>query len=473
MARWHSCNILQIGAATRRVWQFDARKTALTLNREQTAAAGQPLPENLIAKSWTTLWQPKLNIAWLASEHVFLRVVHLPQADLAETRAMVEFQLEKLSPIHVTQMVWSLHVLPMPVETKTAALAEGQKPKEVLQTIIVVMVERNLVEEFLGKLEKDGFLADRLEVPLIDQLQNTAAASATAADARVYLDSETRSALVAWWFGGSLQSLGFLHLPADKTAAELLREQLVQMTWAGELEGWLTAAPQWHLVVTGGNEAEWQALFNTALETTVKLAPPPPLGQLAAATATRATRSEDSANILPAEYSTRYRQQLTDRLWMRGLLTVLGIYCAGVFAYFIALKVLQFQAGGVEQQKAELSTSYTNAIQLQARYQILKDRQDLKYAALNCWQTTAQLLPEGATLNGLDFRDGKKLMLTGSAGSDQAIELTRFSDAMRKAEIGGRLLFSRVDSPIYNQNPGSTTVSWSFGCEINHTEETL
>ena len=470
MARWHTCNILQAGATTRRVWQFDARKTALTLNREQAAAAGQPLPENLIAKSWTTLWQPKLNVAWLAAEHVFLRVVHLPQADLAETRAMVEFQLEKLSPIPVTQMVWSLHVLPMPVETKTAAPIGEEKKKEALQTIIVVMVERNHVEEFLGKLEKDGFLADRLEVPLIDQLQNTAAAAE--ADARVYLDSETRSALVAWWFGGSLQSLGFLHLPADKTAAELLREQLVQMTWAGELEGWLTTAPQWHLVVTGGNEAEWQALFNTALETTVKLAPPPPIGQLAAATATRATRSEDSANILPAEYSARYRQQLVDRLWMRGLLTVLVIYGVGVMIYFVALQFLLYQTRGVESQKADLGTGYTNAIQLKARYQILKDRQDLKYAALNCWQTTSQLLPEGATLNGLDFRDGKKLMLTGTAGSDQAIELTRFSDAMRKAEVGGRLLFNRVDSPIYNQNPGSSTVSWSFACEINHAEET-
>lgn len=487
MARWHSCNILQVGAATRRIWQFDARKAALTLNREQTAAAGQPLPENLIGKSWASLWQPKLNVAWLAAEHVFLRVVHLPQADLTETRAMVEFQLEKLSPIPVTQMVWSLHVLPaapvLPRQSE-AAPVEGEKPKEVLQTIIVVMVARNLVEEFLGKLEQDGFLADRLEVPLLDQLQNTTGQSRagetaadlsrrsqTEADAWVYLDGETKSALVAWWFGGTLQSLGFIHLPADKKAPELLREQLVQMTWAGELEGWLTGAPQWHLVVTGDAAAEWQALFQTALETSVKLVPPPPLGQLAAATATRATHSAAAANILPPEHAARYHQQLVDRLWMRGLVAVLGLYGVGVLVYFVALQFLLYQTRGVESQRNDIGLSYTNAVQLKARYQILKDRQDLKYAALNCWQTTARLLPQGATLNGLDFRDGKKLMLTGTAGSDQAGAIIEFNTAIRKAAVNGQLLFSKVDSPTYNQNPANQTVSWSFACELNHAED--
>ena len=467
MARWHSCNILQVGAA-RRVWQFDARNADCPLNREQAVAAGQPLPENLVAKSWTTLWQPKLNVAWLAAEHVFLRVFHLPQADLAETRAMVEFQLEKLSPIPVTQMVWSIHVLPAP-ETKPAAPIEGEKPKEALQTIVVVMVARNLVEEFLGKLEKDGFLADRLEVPLIDQLHHTAA---NGDGAWIYLDDEKASALVAWWFGGALQSLGFINLPADKNATDLLREQLTQMTWAGELEGWLRGVPQWHIVVAGDYSAEWQAQFAAALDAPVQLVPATAAGQLAAATARRVTQAGDNANILPPEYSARYHQQFVDRLWMRGLLATLGVYGVGVLTYFVALQFLLYQTRTVESQKADLGGSYTNAIQLKARYQILKDRQDLKYAALNCWQTTARLLPEGATLNGLDFRDGKKLTLTGTAGSEQAAAITEFNSTIRKAEVNGQHLFSKVDSLTYNQNPANNTVTWSFSCEVSHAEDT-
>jgi hypothetical protein len=480
MARWHSCNILQTGA-DRRVWQFDARKAELTLNREQAAAAGQPLPENLIAKSWTSLWQPKLNVAWLAAEHVFLRVVHLPKADLAETRAMVEFQLEKLSPIPVTQMVWSLHVLPAtatkPAPASPSEATADAKPEEELQTIIVVMVARNLVEEFLGQLEKEGFLADRLEVPLLDQLQNTAPGeglarrSATEADAWVYLDGEKQTALVAWWFGGALQSLGFIHLPAGPNAADLLREQLTQMTWAGELEGWLTAPPQWHLVTAGDRAAEAQAQFAAALDTPVKLAAAPVAGQLAAATARRVVDAADATNILPPEYTARYHQQFVDRLWMRGLLGLLGVFFLIALMFLAAVKFVNYQTGGVAKQLADYGLNYTNAIQLKARYQILKDRQDLKYAALNCWQTTARLLPQGATLNGLDFRDGKKLTLTGSAGAEQAGEITEFNSTIRKAEVNGQPLFSKVDSLTYNQNPANNTVTWSFSCEVSHAED--
>ena len=467
MARWHSCNILQVGGDTRRVWQFDARKAELTLGREQAVNAGQSLPANLVNKTWTSLWQPKLNVAWLSAENVFLRVVHLPKADLTETRAMVEFQLEKLSPIPVTQMVWSIHILPARAEVKVAAPVEGEKKKEDLQTVIIVMVARAAVEEFLGKLEKDGFLADRLEVPLLDQLQHTAIVGD---GAWIYLDGGKTTALVAWWFGGELKSLGLVFLPADKNSTAL-RDQLVQMTWAGELEGWLAGTPKWHLVVTGALAAEWQAGFNAALEAPVKLVEPPGVAQLAAATAKRATHSDDSANILPVEYSKRYHQQFVDRLWMRGLMATLAVYGVVVLVYFVALGFLNHQAGGVEQQVADLKDDFTRSQQLKDRYRVLKDRQVLKFAALDCWKTSAELLPSGATLNGLDFRDGKKLTLTGTAGSDQASDVIDFNSAIRKAEVNGAPLFSRVDSPTYNQNPANNTVTWSFSCDLNHAED--
>jgi Tfp pilus assembly PilM family ATPase len=160
MARWHSCNILHAAPDANRLWQFDVRSGALS--RESSSAPGQPLPGKLVAKSWTSLWQPKLNVAWLPPEKVFLRVVELPASSFGETLAMVELQLEKLSPIPVTQIVWTLQVLQQP-------------PAENLQTVVVVIVERKAVEEFLGKLEAQGFLADRLEAPMLDQLAATRA----------------------------------------------------------------------------------------------------------------------------------------------------------------------------------------------------------------------------------------------------------------------------------------------------------
>ena len=68
--RWHSCNVLDVRSDARRVWQFDAGSGSFALNRVQSARAGEPLPGNLVGKSWGAVFRPKLNVAWLAPENV-------------------------------------------------------------------------------------------------------------------------------------------------------------------------------------------------------------------------------------------------------------------------------------------------------------------------------------------------------------------------------------------------------------------
>jgi hypothetical protein len=161
----------------------------------------------------------------LPPEHVFLRIIQLPRASFEETLSMVELQLEKLSPMPVTHVVWSVQLLPHSVEN--------------MQTAIVIIAARNVVEEFLGKLEEQGYLADRLELPLLDQLQAT-----TVSENGAWVYAETfagkNNALVAWWYDGVLHNLDLVSLPAGEERVAGLRDQLTQMTWAGELEGWLT-----------------------------------------------------------------------------------------------------------------------------------------------------------------------------------------------------------------------------------------
>ena len=475
MARWNTCNVLSVGADASRVWQFDGRKSALPLTRDQTVPANQPLPARLAAKSWTSLWQPKLNIAWLPPEHVFLRVAQMPRADYAETRTMVEFQLEKLSPLPVTQIVWSIQWLspPAPARGATAAVAADatKLTAESLQTVIVVIVSRDLVEKFLGRLERDGFLADRLEVPSLDQLLNPA----TAGDgAWIYLDGDKPGALVAWRQGGVLQSLGFIHLPKDKSDVAALRDQLTQMTWAGELEGWLTTPPRWQLVADKTTALEWDVAFIQALETPIATVAALGPAELAAATARRARLATSEGNLLPVEFTARYKDQLFDRLWLRGLGATLFVYLAAVVVYWVALLYLQYQTSGVEADVEALKPSYTTAVQLKARHQILKERQDLKFAALDCWKATAGLLPSGATLTALDFRDGSRLALNGTAPSDQVAAIIDFNSAMRKYEsIGqpGQAFFSKVEPPRYSQAAGAATITWDFTCALNRVEE--
>ncbi len=344
----HSCNVLQVGPQARQLWQFDARGRGFVLNREQTSFAGEPLPAKLITKDWRSLWQRKLNVAWLPPERVFLRVAQFPASDFDETLSMVELQLEKLSPMPVTQIVWSIHVLPH---------AEGN-----LQTVIVMIVSRNEVEEFLGQLEGQGYLADRLELPLLDQLQAT---TITRNGAWIYPEAPggRNAALVAWWYGGVLQNLDLITLP-PANRPESLKEQLLQMAWAGELEGWLTAPPAWHLVADAATAAEWEPALRAGLEQPVEVIAPVPVAGLAALTATRAAQAGSEANLLPAEFSTRYQQQFVDRLWMRGLGAVVALYLVGVLVYFARLQVELYRTRAVEQQVAERGPIYTNAIQL-------------------------------------------------------------------------------------------------------------
>src|SRR4029453_8431492 len=99
---------------------------------------------------------------------------------------MVELQLEKLSPLPVAQIVWTAEVLP---------IESGE-----LQTVVVIVVERTVVEEFLGRIESSGYLADRLELPILHQLIAT-----PMKDDGVWVflnpaEGKT-TCLLAWWFG--------------------------------------------------------------------------------------------------------------------------------------------------------------------------------------------------------------------------------------------------------------------------------
>ena len=454
--RWHFCNVLDPSADARRVWQFDARSEAFNLSRELTAHNGEPLPANVVAKSWGTLFKSKLNVAWLPSEFVFLRVAQFPASTPEETRAMVELQLEKLSPIPVTQALWTMHVLPPPA----APVGESAN----LQTIVVIIVARDVVEEFLGKLEGQGYLADRLELPMLDQLQATRIAGD---GAWVYPDTRSAagSALVAWWYGGVLQNVALLSMDVGPNRIASLKDQIMQMSWAGELEGWLTSPPRWNLV--GDSADPWFAALREALDQPVEVVPPVPPQELAAMTAKRAARSEPGNSLLPREFAVRYQQQFVDRLWGRGLLAALAVYAVVLAIYFVALTVFSHLTTRVEAQRDGMSQTYTNSIQLKEMLGVLKQRETLKFAALDCWEAVAENMPAGLTLESLNFNDGKSISLRGTAPTEQVTAVTDFYDNLRKWKKGTQPLFDpgSSDGPR-TQIRDAVSVSWNFDLEL-------
>lgn len=475
MARWTSCNILHLAPEAKRLWQFDAKGGGFVLGREQRIPHTEPVPSKFAAKSWSSLLHPRLNIAWLPPEHVFLRVIELPASNADELYSMVELQLEKLSPLPVTQIVWTMHVMPARAGRPTTT-AEGGSQAESLQTVVVVITERKVVEEFLGQIEGQNFLADRLEAPMLDQLLATPVSGDGVWLYPLSLGGQN-AALTAWWYGGVLRNLSFVTLPPSGDRAAELKSQLSLLAWAGELEGWLTAAPKWHLVADPVNAAEWEQVLHAALNDSVEISAPPAPAELAARTASRAVAMALPAALLPPEFTTRYHQQFVDRLWLRGLLAAGVLYVICLAVYFSALSVLNYRTQGVERQVAAISNDYTNALQLKARYDVLKERHDLRYAALDCWKLVAEQLPVGITLQRLSFEDGQRLALSGTCSADQISLITDpggFYDSVRKAKSGGQFVFNpdpdSGDQLLYHNLGTSGAATWSFALELTHTE---
>jgi hypothetical protein len=143
----------------------------------------------------------------------------------------------------------------------------------------------------------------------------------------------------------------------------------------------------------------------------------------------------------------------------------------GVLVYFARLEVELYRTGAVEQQVASLGPTYTNTIQLRDRFNVLKEGQELKFAALDCWKTVAELLPDGVTLDGFSFSEGKKLTLSGSAPADQVKRLLDFDADIRKAAINGQPLFDAIagDHVTY-RSAAANTVSWSCVLELKRSE---
>ncbi len=452
MARWHSCNVLQQGSEGRKLWQFSTSGDKLSLQKEETKLSGEALPANVVGKDWQTLFKPKLNVAWLPPHHVFLRAVQIPKSNLAESRSMLELQLEKISPLPVAQVVWSFELLPTAGD---------------LQTAIVVIVPRHDVEEFLGELEGQGYLPDCLELPALDQLHTT---PVTEDGAWIFpgVGGDKNSCFVAWWTRGVLWNLSLTHLPSTPDCGRLLKEQLFQTAWAGELEGWLSGAPKFFLVADTATAEPWVLSFMG--EASVQIVAPRPVPELAALTAKRSAGDLSPTNLLPPEYTARYKQQFIDRLWMRGLGAVLLLYLLGCAAYFGAVTFFNMRLDGVQSDVRQQGLTYTNILRLKEHVKVLQDQLDLQYSALESYKAVADFLPPELQLDSINFDRGRKLTLSGSAASDDVSRVQEFNESLMKVMSKNLPLFTKVTPPNISPKAGAGQISWIFPCELRRTD---
>jgi hypothetical protein len=267
-----------------------------------------------------------------------------------------------------------------------------------------------------------------------------------------------------------MRRLNFVTLPPAGDRVAELKTQLSLLTMAGEVEGWMTGSPKWNLVADPVNATEWENLLRNALGETVKVTAPLPPAELAARTAKRATTTDSKINLLPGEFTAQYHQQFIDRLWLRGLAYAGLLYAVGLVIYFSAVSFRGYQTHSVESQVAAIANDYTNAVSLKARYAVLQERAQLKYAALDCWQLMSAQMPPGIQLQRMSFADGRKLGLGGTTTPEMVNTLFDFDSALRKVKLNGQPVFDPQLGEHVNPRLNGNVTTWSCSLELMHTE---
>lgn len=452
--KWHGCNVVDTDGTHKRLWHFRVRSNNVALLNEHAALGSEKLPPKVLARGWQNNWKPRLDIGWLPADDVFLRVVELPTDQADEIPGMLEFQLEKLTPLSVAQTVWKYLPLGEPENGSTR--------------VVVIIASRPAVEARLGRLEEEGCRVDRLELPLLDELL----ALQKEGDGLWLLPEEgeeTFNCLTAWVMDGRIRGIGYLRLPVEGDWQTALRNQLVQIVWTGELEGWVSGVPKCHLIADEALSAQWTPVLREFSGTDVVVRPRTAPDKLATLTASRAAVEATNTSLLPPEYAARYRQEHVDKLWMRSLGTLLLVYLFGTLVYFVALEYLKFQRDDVQLQARNLGNSYTNSLQLKARVQILQDQVNLRYAALESWLAAASNLPEGMTLTQISFSQGRQLNVYGVAPGNDPGKITEYVSRLQKATVNGQPLFASVTAPNIRSDAGRSIV-WNFTCELANPE---
>jgi len=417
----------------------------------------QPMPPKVVGKGWAQLFRPSANIAWLVDQPVFLQWVNLPTDDPKEVPSMLELQIEKLSPLPVTQVVWGWEMVP-------GASKHGMG-------VLVVLVERSGIEAVLGRWERRGFDVDRVESPLLQRLVGT---PFTEDGAYIFVSRAggRRDWLVGWAKDGGLCCLSVVNVSDGDQAIRQLVAELNRMAWAGEVEGWGGSVEAVHLVGEAEDSDAWKAPLERELGVRVNVRSGPTEVELARASVARTVGGEARANLLPPEYGARYRQQFTDRLWMGGLMAVFGTYLIGVLIYFLVVEVQKFRQSRLADVIAVLNQSYTETLRLKAQAQVMQETMNLRYAALDCWLATVEAMPEELVLEKLAFSGGQSLQIEGTAPADQEGRITEYWQALQRKMVGSTNLFSEVQLRPTAQRTiqGVPMIQWSFNCRLRRPE---
>ena len=451
--KWHGCNVALADESSVRLWQTHLSGDKFVLRQEITGGQDNPLPETAVIKKWKHLIRNRLDIGWMPYSQVFLRVVQLPECEPEEFRDMLEFQLEKLAPLPVAQIVWSYETIPSSVEGQVTAL--------------VIAAEIRHVESQLELLERTGFQADRLEVPWCHEL-TTLDRERDRIWIRLALQQETAVVLAAWVLDRTIRHVAISEYPDNDQGRTGLIDQLRRTAWTGELEGWQQSLPPVTLCCPEEHAAPWRQALKSWSPHPLESQDPPKPKEAAQLSAQRAAQGLAQANLQPEGHRIRYRQHFIDSIWMKGVAGMIMAYVLIVLVFFVLLEWIGHQESNLSAQVRTIAPQYTNVIKMEQQIGVMREQQDLREYALECLTVVAASLPTGFTLQNFNFTYGQTLTLRGDAGGDGSQALVDFRSALLAAQFKDKALFRAISeaNPLLAE---AKRLVWNLTCELNRS----
>lgn len=459
---WSSCNLIEPTAEGSRLWQFSVSSKKVRLSGDLRVPDNEEPPSKIVSKAWTDIFSRKMNIATIPTGEVFLRVVNLPVSEPEELLPMLEFQIEELSPLPLTQVVWSAEKVP------------GETNEEGNQTVIVMIAARDSVESRLIDLEASGFLADRVEAPILREFFFNDAKE-DGAHIQLIQGKDSVLSLVSWWFNGRLHDINSFNLPDHEESRKALIEKINRVTWAGEVAGWMSPDVTCYLSKRGEVSADWQAALANCFGTRIREVESTSEVDLATATAEYAAKTA-APGLMLEDYAKRYRQRFQDGLWMEGIKGAVAMLLLGLVAYFGYGNWLQSELDDLVVKAKREGGQYTNALSLKARVETLEKRKALKFAALEAWYKVSVELPQELKFSELTFtsdqtlngKTSRQLRIRGSADTGTKNLIFNYQEALTRMESNnGNTLFSEVSSDGTREDTRKKQLTWALTCEFD------
>jgi len=464
------CNVIDCSGDQQHFWRFAGGKREMKLVDLREAELDTRLEAKHMRRDRSQMWHAHCqNDAWLPVDQVLFRVLQLPQCDPKELPQMVELQLERLSPLPVSQVVWTCQVAPDYGEERD------------LQTVVVMIAARAVVEQHIGRLEAVGCQPDRLETPVLHQVLATPEGGERPDGAWIYPHKPKNRpyCVVAWWDEGVLMNITVVFMSSVDYLNEL-SEHLTATTWAGEAEGWLTGATRWHLVVDKTTAEDWLPVLNEWAGQGITVEEPPHATELAALSASRAGRSLDEANLLPPEYRARKRADDIDRVWIGAVGWMLLVYALAVGGYQVGLKWMTDERNLAKKAADKVDEGLALKKRLLEEKSIIEEQQQRRTTAIECFRVVADNLPSNLSLGSFTYRESSRfarerselMMLNGGMTPNSNQQLENFIaklesmvmvDPLKEQE---RNMFRNL-----NYSQGRNQKIWNLTARLNYEDE--